>query len=272
LDSLRLFSVSLFFLFLFTAAFGDDPSHSPAGAAEAGMGYACLTRNSLWSSFHNQANLAYNTSFSAGFNYENRFGLWELSTKSAGVTLPAGKASLGGIYNYSGYADFSRHSAGLACGLLLSEKLAAGAQIDYFSEMTYGEYEDHQSLAFEIGMLFSPGENLKIGFHLFNPLPRSVSSPTLPSRVRAGAGISLNSSLFAAAELEMSTVSALLMRTGFEYEAFKKFWMRGGFCNDNTSFSFGIGYKLDFVQMDIGFVTHDRLGVTSSASLIFKIH
>ncbi len=234
------------------------------------MGHACLTRSSLWSSFHNQANLARNTSLSAGFNYEDRFGVAELSTKTAGLTLPAGKTSLGGIYSYTGYADFRRHSAGLACGMKLSGKLAAGAQVDYFSELAYGEYEDHQSLSFEIGMLFSPEENVFIGFHLFNPLPRSVSSPYLPSRIRAGAGIKLNSSLFAAAEFEMSTIKTLLVRTGFEYESFKKIWIRGGFCNDNTSFSFGIGYKLDFVQLDLAFVTHDRLGVTSSASMIFN--
>jgi hypothetical protein len=47
--------------------------------------------------------------------------------------------------------------------------------------------------------------------------------------------------------------------------------LRGGYCSDNNAFSFGLGYLVKIVQMDIGFVTHENLGVTSSVSLIFKI-
>jgi hypothetical protein len=70
----------------------------------------------------------------------------------------------------------------------------------------------------------------------------------------------------------MSSGSNLLVRVGFEYEAAKKFWLRGGFCTNNSSFSFGVGYLTKIVQLDIGFITHEKLGVTSSVSLIFKIH
>ena len=37
------------------------------------------------------------------------------------------------------------------------------------------------------------------------------------------------------------------------------------------SFSFGIGYLLKFVQFDLGFATHDMLGVTSTVSMIFRL-
>lgn len=269
--SLQRFSVSLIGIFLFTSVYAGDPFRIPAGAGEAGMNYASITSTSFWSAFHNQASLAFNSRVAAGFNYENRFGIRELSTKSGAVIIPAGKASIAGVYSYFGYPDFRRHSAGLACGLKLTDKIAAGAQVDYFSEMTYGEYEDHQAVSFELGMILSPSENVKVGVHLFNPLPESFTGSLLPSGIRAGAGVSLSTYLFAAAEAEMTTTSSLLVRTGFEYEAFKKVLIRGGFCTDNTSFSFGLGYRLDFVQLDLAFVTHDRLGVTSSASMIFRL-
>lgn len=271
MDSLLRVSVTTFFIFIFAAASGNGPWRIPAGAAEAGMSYSCLTRSSLWASFHNQANLAYYKKFSAGFSYENRFGLNELSAKTAGAVIPAGKTALGAVYSYFGYPDFKRHTAGLACGLKLSDKLAAGTQVDYFSEKTFGEYEGHRYVTFEIGVLLTPAENVSVGVHLFNPLPESLTGSLMPSVIRAGAGVNLNSSLFAAAEAEMSTVSRLLVRTGFEYEAFKRLLIRGGFCTANTAFSFGLGYRLDFVQLDLGFVTHDMLGVTSSASMIFVI-
>jgi hypothetical protein len=62
-----------------------------------------------------------------------------------------------------------------------------------------------------------------------------------------------------------------MIRTGFEYEAVKNLWLRGGFSTENSSFSFGLGYLLKSLKLDLSFATHEKLGITSSASLIFKI-
>ena len=89
--------------------------------------------------------MPYNNSFSFGFNYENRFGIKELGTRTAGFIIPAGKASLGAVYSHFGYTDFKRDMTGLACGMKLSDKISAGVQVDYFSERTSGEYDNNQS-------------------------------------------------------------------------------------------------------------------------------
>ena len=236
------------------------------------MGYVCIMKSGFWSSFHNQATLALNSSFSFGFNYQNRFGIEELGTRSAGITIPAGKASLGAIYSHFGYTDFKRDMTGLACGIKLSNKIYAGVQIDYFSERASGEYEHNQSVTCETGLLIIPAENIRIGIHLFNPVPNSLRKTFLPTTLRVGAGTDLNNLLFAGIEAEMSSGSTLIIRTGFEYEAAKKFWIRGGFSTNNTSFSFGLGYLSKIARIDFSFVTHEKLGLTSSVSLIFKIH
>ena len=69
----------------------------------------------------------------------------------------------------------------------------------------------------------------------------------------------------------MSTGEKLNIKTGLEYNTGDKFWMRAGFCTDNTSFSFGIGYLMKYAKLDIAFLTHEKLGITSSTSLIFTI-
>ena len=271
LYSLHKISVSVFFIFYSATSLASDPYGITAGAGEAGTGYTCVMKNGFWSSFHNQASLADYNSFALGFNYQNRFNIAELGIRSAGMIIPAGRASLGALYSHFGYVDFNRQMAGLACGMRLSENLAAGVQIDYFSERTTGEYNNIRKITFEAGILISPSENIRLGIHLFNPVPGSLRKNYLPSSVRAGAGIYLSKILFAGTEVEMSSGNKVIFRTGFEYEAGKRLWLRGGFCTDNTSFSFGLGYLVKFVQVDIGFVTHEKLGVTSSASLIFKI-
>ena len=251
---------------------GGIPYGISAGAGEAGMGYVCVMKKGFWSSFHNQASLAYNSSYSFGFNYENRFGIKELGTRAIGLLIPAGKASVGAAYSHFGYSDFKREIAGLACGMKLSDKISAGVQVDYFSERTSGEYSNRQSVTFETGLIVSPSENIRIGIHLFNPVPNSIRKTYLPTTLRIGAGTDLSKALFAGIEAEMVSGSKLIIKTGFEYEAAKSLWLRAGFSTCNNSFCFGSGYQSKFVMIDLGFATHERLGVTSSVSMIFKIH
>ncbi|MCX6326060.1 MAG: hypothetical protein NT144_05340 [Bacteroidia bacterium] len=272
LSSLLKISVSVFISFFSLTASGGDPYRPSAGAGEAGMGYVCIMKNGFWSSFHNQASLAFNNSSSFGFNYENRFSIKELGTRSVGMTIPAGKASLGAVYTHFGYTDFKREMTGLACGMKLSDKISAGVQIDYFSERTSREYINNQSITCETGLLITPSENIGIGIHLFNPVPNSIRKTYLPTTLRIGAETYLSKVLFAGVETEMSSGSKLIFRTGFEYEAAKKLWLRGGFSTNNNSFSFGSGYLAKIAQIDFGFTTHEKLGVTSSVSIVFEIH
>jgi len=271
LYSLHRIIVSCLLFFPFLTAYSGNPFLNSAGAVEAGMGSVCIMKTGFWPSFHNQALLANNKSFTTGFNYENRFNLWELGTRTAGLAIPAGKTSLGIIYSHFGYSDFKRSMFGLACGMPLGENLSAGVQIDYFLENASGDYESHHSATCEAGVYFRPSEKVSVGVHIFNPVPNSLRKTIMPSSIRAGAGIELSKVLFAGAEAEMSSGEKLIIRTGFEYEIMKKLFLRGGFSSENTSFTLGLGYLLKSLRIDLSFESHEKLGITSSASLIFII-
>jgi len=271
LFSLQKISVSVCLAILSASVFGGDPYRSAAGAREEGMAYVCVMKSDLWSTFQNQAGLAFNKAMSFGFNYENRFSIKELGTRSVALVIPAGKASIGTVYSHFGYSDFKREMVGIACGLPLSDKIAAGVQIDYFSERTSGEYFNNQLLTCEAGIQVSASEYLKFGIHIFNPVPNHMRKTEMPSNLRIGAGLNLNKDLFTGIEAEMSTGQKLNVRTGFEYEAVKGFWLRGGFSTSGSRFSFGMGYRAKPAMIDVAFSTHERLGITSSVSIIFVI-
>ena len=235
------------------------------------MGSVCIMKPGSWSLFSNQALLGVNNSLTAGFNYENRFNLAETGTRTAGIIIPAGRTSLGLCYSHFGYSYFRRSSFGLACGMVLGKNISAGIQVDYFREKTPGDYKSFNAVTFEGGIFFRPSEKVSAGIHLFNPVPNSLRKTGMPSTLRAGAGVELNRALFAGAEAEMSTDGSMLVRTGFEYEIIEKLSLRGGFCSEYTSFTFGLGYKLKSVFIDLAFATHERLGITSCASLVFQI-
>jgi len=226
----------------------------------------------FWSSFHNQALMALSPETSAGIDYRNRFGLAELGTRSAGIIVRHGNAGIGAVYSHFGYSAFKRHSAGIACGIRLNEKITAGIQADFFTERAAGGLNGRGSLAFEAGIAIFPSERLTLAFHLFNPLPNEIRKYFLPTVLTAGAGCYLSSDLFAGAEIEMSVRGVPILKTGFEYNAGKNFLLRGGFSTDNNSFSFGMGYILNPMSLDLSFATHQLLGITSSVSLIFRLN
>ena len=139
----------------------------------------------------------------------------------------------------------------------IGENISGGVQIDYFLEKTSGDYDNYQSVSFEAGLYFKPSEKVSIGLHVFNPVPNSLRKTNMPSSLRAGAGIELSKVLFAGAEAEMSSGEKFILRTGFEYEVFKKLWLRGGFSSENTSFTFGLGYLLKSIKIDLSFASHE---------------
>jgi hypothetical protein len=228
-------------------------------------------KQGFWSSFHNQALLAGQKSFSAGICYDNRFGLNELGTECAAVIIPSDKAGLGAVISHFGYADMSRSMAGLACGINAGEKVSAGIQVDYFRERYGSDYGISQTLTIEAGIVFNASEKTIIGIHLFNPIPHSITKNNLPSVVRTGVGVMLSDDLFAGAECSLSTGSRLEVRMGFEFEAARNFIIRGGYQSEYNRFCFGTGFLFRSVQADITFTTHQLLGVTSTVSLIFKM-
>jgi hypothetical protein len=262
--------VSGLVFFLSVNGFAGNPN-GRIGAREAGMANVFTIHTDIWSAFNNQANLAFNKSPGLGFNYENRFGIAELGTRSAGVVFPAGRVSFAAVYSHFGYSDFRREMTGLACGMPLSEIIALGVQIDYFSEKTTGEYHNNQSITCEAGIIISTAENLKIGIHLFNPVPNSIRKTDMPAGLKAGVALNLNKEFSAGFETGISTGQKLFIRTGSEYIIAEKILFRGGFSTENNSFCFGIGYRLRPVTIDFGFATHEKLGITSSVSISFTI-
>ena len=149
--------------------------------------------------------------------------------------------------------------AGLGCGVKLSDTISAGVQVDYFSERSSGEYNNNHYITFEAGMVAVLSENIRIGMHLFNPVPNSIRKDHQPTTISVGAGTYLNKVLFAGIETEIRSGGKLNVKTGFEYEAAQKLWLRAGFNTATTPFVSEQDTRIGIVMIDLGFSTHDSL-------------
>lgn len=253
------------------AVHSQNPFRQNAGAREVGLAYATSSTTGFWTSFHNQASLAHMHKLSIGINQDNRFGLSELSNKTFGFILPSGRGSLGAVYSYYGYTDFSRHSAGLAYGMKLGSMLSVGVQADFFSTRGAFDYENTNELTFEIGAQFRPFRNLSIGLHAFNPLPDIERKLDIPTVITLGAGYLFSDSFYTAIDLEAANSGHNNVRVGMEYKAYGDFFIRGGLMTNPAGLSFGLGYSGRVFQGNVGFITHENLGLTPSLSIVVFI-
>jgi len=270
------FKLQLFILLsaaflLGNAVYSQNPYRLSAGARQVGLAYASVTLNGFWSSFHNQASFGSIENFSIGVNQDNRFGLAELSNKTFGIAIPSGKGALGIVYSYYGYTEYNRHTAGLAYGMQLSPKLSAGVQCDLYSTRAAMDYENTNSLTFEAGLLYSPNDKLRIGAHVFNPLPNSLRERELPSSMQFGLSYCFTSTFMALSEIEVSDLYPMNIKVAAEYEFYTSYFARAGVMNKPLGFSFGMGYSGRIFKVDIGFITHENLGLTPSLSLVVLI-
>lgn len=249
-----------------------NPYRLSAGAREVGLSYTTTATTGFWTSFHNQASLGFINKLSLGINQDNRFGLSELSNKTFGFILPTGHGSLGAVYSYYGYTDYNRHSAGLAYGMKLGRMLSLGIQADLFSTRAITDYENTNELTCEIGALFKPFKGLTIGLHTFNPLPNSLREFDMPTVITMGAGYVFSDIFLIAFDLESSSTGHNNLRMGMEYQAYGNFYVRGGLMTNPSGISFGFGYSGDIFQGNIGFITHENLGLTPSLSIVIFIN
>ena len=263
----KLFIIALL-MFLSSAAYSQNPYRLTAGARQVGLAFACVSTEGFWSSFHNQASLGYTEKFSIGINQDSRFGIAELSNKTFAFVIPSGNGALGAVYSYYGYTEYNRHTAGLSYGMMLGPKVSAGIQADFFSTRAAGNYENVHEITFEAGFMYKPFERWSLGLHLFNPLPGSISEHNLPAVIRVGTGFFFSSAFQGMVEVEASNHYAAMLRIGAEYEVYQNLFIRGGFLSEPLGFSFGFGYSGRLFQANLGFITHENLGLSPSLSLV----
>ncbi|HUS85939.1 MAG TPA: hypothetical protein VMW76_01770 [Bacteroidales bacterium] len=252
-------------------AHSQNPYTLTAGARQAGLAYTCIATDGFWSSFHNQASLGFMRKLSLGINQDNRFGIAELSNKTFAIIYPSGYGSLGGVYSYYGYSEYNHHTAGLSYGMKLGPNIAAGVQVDLYSTRAATDYENTNELTFEAGLLYKPIPVLSLGLHIYNPLPNSIREYDMPTIMRLGTSYFFSQAFMTTVEFEYNNTGTNVYRAAMEYEPIENMFLRGGIMSNPLGYSFGLGYSGRVIQANLGFITHENLGLTPSLSIVIFI-
>lgn len=234
------------------------------GSRFAAMANASVMLPDIWSTFHNQAGLAYLNRINFSFHYENRFIVPEFGLKAVALSIPTKPGAFGLSFSYFGYSKYHETKTGLAYSKLFGTKFSAGVQINYHTVFISEQYGKSYAISVEGGIMYQPVENLFIGAHIFNPSRSKFNTPDgdefLPVSFRFGAGYRLINKIMLAFEAQKESDLPPLWKLGIEFEALDNLYLRGGLGSYPTSGSFGIGYEIVGLRADIAFSFHPQLG------------
>ncbi|MEZ5195668.1 MAG: hypothetical protein R2764_04515 [Bacteroidales bacterium] len=271
-------------LSFFSHVYGNPEYSTPLGGRSAAMGNASVTLNDFWSVCNNQAGLAFYKNIAAGFYYENRFMVKDLSMRVGAFVLPTGSGVFGLNYNYFGYSQYNQQKIGLAYARSFGDRFSAGIQLDYLSTRIAQDYGSSHAFTFEIGVQSEIVENLFVAAHIFNPVQVKLedeNNERIPAVVRFGVSYSVSKDLIIAIETEKDTDFKPLIRGGLEYTIVKEAIVRIGYStlpatvgSENFSiaslYTFGFGLKLNKFHLDLSSSVHQTLGWSPQVSIIFN--
>ncbi len=260
--------------FLILTKFAFPVENYPAGARSLALSRASVALTDVWAAFHNQAALASVNHFSAGFYYESRFLVDELSLSAGSVVFPSRTGNFGFSFFQFGKGSYKENKIGLAFSKQLSKQFSAGIQLCYLSQLFPENKRSKGFFTAEAGLLFSASENLVLGAHVFNPTQQGFETfsgkQKVPAVFRFGGSYSFDKSLLLVFETEKDTRNPFVVKSGLEFLPVENLALRFGISGKPFQYTAGIGYSFGKITTDIGFAYHGNLGVTPSVSLQFE--
>ena len=227
-----------------------------------------LTETSVWSNFTNQAGLAEINQITIGVGTENKFLLQELSTHTAVFALPVNGGVFGLNISYTGFELYNESKIGLAFAKKLSDGFNIGVQIDYLGVYVDESTNNRNNFTFEIGAQKKLMQKLTLGAHIFNPIEVKLNEDeNIPSIFKLGLRYEDNKKVAVFTEGELESEQNAKLKLGLEYKIIKQLQLRTGFSTNPAKNSFGIGYTLNKIQLDIAANRHQLLGYSPQFSV-----
>lgn len=245
-----------------------------AGARNNAAGNCSVSFNDFWSIQNNPAGMADYQFVSFGLSYENRFFMKELSYYNGAFVMPVKIGTFGLSFSRFGFENFNENKLGLAYARAFSPYLKMGLKLDYLWFKFSDEYAKRRTATFELGIQSDVTKDLCIGVYVFNPINvklKTIHNERIPVIFRFGFSYKVTKDFLTTSEVEYNSNSRLDYRFGLEYNTFDDFYIRVGVHTNPATASFGIGYTLSRVVIDVSATMNQQTGVSFQSSLIFKI-
>lgn len=231
-------------------------------------------QKNIWSAFSNQACLAHIEEINAGISWENRFLLKELSIQKLAVSYPLSFGTTAFSFAKFGFENYNENSIGLAFGRKFGDKFSAGIQLNYLWRFIAENYGSKGILLLEFGLLSEPVDGITIGLHLFNPVFsgfKDFKKNSKSATYSLGVGLDRIPNLFAELEISGNIYYPVCVRFKLDYRILKNILLLAGVQTSPVGNFFGAGFISNNMRFDIGFCTHQVLGMSPRLCLSYGL-
>jgi hypothetical protein len=228
-----------------------------------------------WTAFNNPAMLGYVDKPECGLQYENRYLLSQLSTKSIQLAVPSGLINTGISFSYFGYSLYNEMIIGLGFARNFSDKFAMGVQFNYYTAYFSASNSYRGTLLSQIGLSVHLSSDFSLGFNTFNPFQTNIHTEyvtkRIPSVFSLGTGYFFSPEFVWRTQIDKEISSNYRFSTGFEYQMLQRFVMKlGAYASDYLVPCLGLGFKTGSVRIDLNCEMHPLLGLNTLAAIRYR--
>ncbi|HEX7367813.1 MAG TPA: hypothetical protein VF273_11985 [Pelobium sp.] len=259
------------FLFCFLIGLGSKAQQN-YGPRLTALGTGGTALQDVWSASKNQAGIAGLKSPIIAAAYENRFGVKELSTKSAVVAVPIKNYAIGASFQSYGIDAYNEVKTGLSLAKSFGPKLLVGLGLNYH-QLNISNYGNANTFSVEVGLQYRVLPKLWLATHVANPNQSSYgdnAEQVIPAHIQFGGTFVFSEQLLITSEFEQVLGRQVDFKTGLEYHVVKFVALRGGISVNPFKQYAGFGVNYQKVNIDFAVASHPVLGYSPQIALGYE--
>ncbi|MFZ4581266.1 MAG: hypothetical protein ACOYM7_01335 [Paludibacter sp.] len=233
---------------------------------------ASVADSKSYTAFKNPASLGSTSTTNLGIQYENKYLLKELSTKSIYFSSATKLMNIALCTSYYGYEQYNELLCGIALSRNFNNTFNLGVQYNYYS-VYYAESNNRYGSFFpQVGLQVKLSSEFQLGFSTFNPLQQSIKTEHLEKRIPSvfslGCNWKISENFDFLFQTDKNISGNYKVAGGFEYEI-KDFLIvkTGAYHNEFLVSTIGFGFKMGKAMFHLNAELHPKLGLCTLASL-----
>jgi hypothetical protein len=228
-----------------------------------------------WTAFGNPANIGYIENTEIGTQFENRYLIPELSTKSVQLCIPTKLLNSGLSYSYFGYSLYHEMMIGAGFSRNFSDKFAMGLQFNYYTAYFNASNSYHGAFLPQLGLSVKLTPGFSLGFQSFNPFQTNIrtdlGTKRLPSIFSLGTEYFFSNELIWRTQIDKEVSSNYRFATGFEYQMLQAMNIKlGAYASDYLVPCLGVGFGSGQLKFELNCELHPLLGLNTMVFVKYR--
>ena len=201
-----------------------------------------------------------------GINYENRYAIQDISTRSIYAGSKLWSLGTGAAISQFGNTSFNEVNMILGLGKQVFSNLSIGVTLNYHTQYTRTEAERNNHVNAKCGAIYFPSNKWRIGALLEN---LNINADNIVLKRLACIGTSYTEAFFTLIfETQLYKEQVPSFHFGADIELVENFNVRAGVKRrEELEVSFGLGYSYSGIYANVAFEHHPYLGYASFVTL-----